>query len=83
MVRYCQCGIPGIPGVQCPVRWDRFDGKSITQTQSDQYKVRKNESIGDEFFQAEYTESNVSQGRECIEHVVGNRLVDQHMMSAG
>merc|ERR1711936_1363571 len=38
VVRYCQCGILGIPGVQCPVTWDQFDGKSITQTQSDQYK---------------------------------------------
>jgi len=35
VVRYCQCGNPSL---QCPVRWDQFDGKSITQSQSDQYK---------------------------------------------
>lgn len=35
VVRYCQCSSPAL---QCPVRWDAFDGKSITQSQSDQYK---------------------------------------------
>jgi len=35
VVRYCQCADPSL---QCPVRWDAFDGKSITQSQSDQYK---------------------------------------------
>ena len=36
VVRYCQCSSLAL---QCPVRWDAFDGKSITQSQSDQYKV--------------------------------------------
>ena len=36
VVRYCDCGAPAL---QCPVKWDQFDGKSITQSQSDQYKV--------------------------------------------
>ena len=36
VVRYCECGAPSL---QCPVKWDQFDGKSITQSQSDQYKV--------------------------------------------
>merc|ERR1719384_2413129 len=35
VVRYCECSNPML---QCPVKWDHFDGKSITQSQSDQYK---------------------------------------------
>ena len=38
VVRYCECGDPSL---QCPVKWDQFDGKSITQSQSDQYKVEE------------------------------------------
>ena len=35
MVEYCKC--EGF--TQCSVQWDPYDGKSITQAQSDQYKV--------------------------------------------
>merc|ERR1711971_1194005 len=35
VVRYCECSDPS---QQCPVKWDQFDGNSITQSQSDQYK---------------------------------------------
>jgi len=35
VVKYCECSNPLL---QCPNRWDQFDGKSISQGQSDQYK---------------------------------------------
>ena len=38
VVRYCECSDPSH---QCPVKWDQFDGNSITQSQSDQYKVSR------------------------------------------
>ena len=38
-VQYCECG-GRTGGRACPQRWDQFDGQSITQSQSDQYKVR-------------------------------------------
>jgi len=34
VVSYCQCS----HGSQCSTQWDPYDGKSITQSQSDQYK---------------------------------------------
>lgn len=37
IVRYCQCS----RGQQCPLKWDPYDGKSITQSMSDQYKYCK------------------------------------------
>lgn len=33
-VPYCECE----RGEQCPVQWDQFDGRSISQAKSDQYK---------------------------------------------
>ena len=52
MVEYCKC--EGF--TDCSTQWDPYDGKSITQAQSDQYKVgifnckirRKKEEIVDE-----------------------------------
>ncbi len=35
-VQYCECGA----GSTCPLEWDQFDGQSISQATSDQYKVR-------------------------------------------
>ena len=35
-VEYCECGA----GSTCPLEWDQFDGQSISQATSDQYKVR-------------------------------------------
>jgi hypothetical protein len=36
---YCNC-TNTIGGEECPLNWDTYDGKSITQSVSDQYKVR-------------------------------------------
>ena len=51
VVEYCKC--EGF--TDCSTQWDPYDGKSITQAQSDQYKVgiftckmRKKEEIVDE-----------------------------------
>ncbi|XP_023345803.1 uncharacterized protein LOC111714835 [Eurytemora carolleeae] len=33
-VQYCECGA----GSTCPLEWDQFDGQSISQATSDQYK---------------------------------------------
>ena len=34
-VPYCNCSL-----AECPMTWDPYDGKSLTQSTSDQYKVR-------------------------------------------
>ena len=41
-IPYCNCST-----VECPLNWDPFDGKSVTQSVSDQYKVylKKNSSF--------------------------------------
>ena len=39
VVEYCKC--KGFS--ECSTQWDPYDGKSITQAQSDQYKVSKKE----------------------------------------
>ena len=34
-VQYCSCA----NGSPCPLQWDQFDGQSVSQAKSDQYKV--------------------------------------------
>ena len=46
-IPYCNCST-----VECPLNWDPFDGKSVTQSVSDQYKVylKKNQALFFFFF---------------------------------
>lgn len=66
VVSYCNC-----PGqTQCSVEWDPYDGKSITQSQSDQYKYCERAPLVDKCTRADqiaYTSQQEYLGDEKVQ----------------